>query len=234
MNEHDRRPRRAVAEMAAVFLAAFAIVAIGWRIVGDGTFARQVVVWIANVAMLTAIGISLRRRGQTPSRIGLRRPRGRRAIAFALVASIPVLLVALAAFVAGGALFSNGAAGQAADMGDYDWLRGNIGMLVVALPAVWFVSSFGEEVVYRGFIMDRTAEALGGGRLAWAAAAVISAIIFGLAHFAWGIVGIVQTVFMGLALSLSFLAFRRSLWPLVLAHVWIDTILLVQVYAGSI
>jgi len=39
---------------------------------------------------------------------------------------------------------------------------------------------------------------------------------------------------MGLALSVSFLAFRRSLWPLVLAHVWLDTILLVQVYAGSI
>jgi hypothetical protein len=234
MDAHDRRPRRAVAEMAAVFLAAFAIVAIGWRIVGDGAFARQVVVWIANVAMLTVIGISLRRRGQTTGRLGLRRPGGWRAITFALLASVPVLLVALAAFVAGGALFSSGAAGQAADLGDYGWLRGNIAMLVVALPAVWLVSSFGEEVVYRGFLMDRTAEALGGGRLAWAASAVVSTIVFGLAHFAWGVTGIVQTAFMGLALSVSFLAFRRSLWPLVLAHVWLDTILLVQVYAGSI
>jgi hypothetical protein len=234
MHEHDRHPRRAVAEIAVVAIAAFAVITIGWRIVGEAAFARQVVVWVANVAMLAIIGISLRRRGQTASRIGLRRPDGWRPVVLALLVSLVVAVVALVAFVAAGALFSSGAAGQSADMGDYDWLRGNTAMLILALPAVWFVSSFGEEVVYRGFLMDRTAETFGGRAAAWAASAVVSAIVFGLVHFTWGLTGIVQTTFMGLALSASYLALRRNLWPLVLAHVWIDTILLVQVYAGAL
>lgn len=233
MDAPDRQPGLALAEIAAVGLAAFVIVAIGWRIVGAAVFARQVVVWIANVVMLAIIGISLRRRRQPASRIGLRRPSGWRAVALAVPASVLVALVALVAFVAAGAIVASGAAGQAADMGDYGWLRGNTAMLAIALPAVWFVSSFGEEVVYRGFLMGRTAEILGGGAVAWAAAAVVSAVVFGLAHFTWGVTGIVQTTFMGLALSASYLVLRRNLWPLVLAHVWIDTILLVQVYAGG-
>ncbi len=54
----------------------------------------------------------------------------------------------------------------------------------------------------------------------------------GLAHFDWGIVGIVQTAFMGLALAISYLVTKRNLWALVLAHACIDTLLLVQMYSG--
>jgi hypothetical protein len=63
-------------------------------------------------------------------------------------------------------------------------------------------------------------------------AVVISAVVFGLAHFDWGIVGILQTTFMGLALAISYLVVKRNLWVLVLAHAYIDTVLLVQMYIG--
>jgi membrane protease YdiL (CAAX protease family) len=36
-------------------------------------------------------------------------------------------------------------------------------------------------------------------RLAYGAAAIASAVNFGLIHFDWGIVGIIQTTFMGAA-----------------------------------
>jgi hypothetical protein len=42
----------------------------------------------------------------------------------------------------------------------------------------------------------------------------------------------VQTTLMGLALAVSYLVVRRNLWVLVLAHAYIDTLLLVQLYAG--
>ena len=68
--------------------------------------------------------------------------------------------------------------------------------------------------------------------MAWGTALVISAIVFGFAHFDWGVVGIVQTTFMGLALAASYLLVKRNLWVLILAHAYIDTLLLVQLYLG--
>lgn len=151
----------------------------------------------------------------------------------AVLQSIVVLVFALAAFVAGSILTMNlQATTEGADMTGYDYLEGNLPMLIVALLAVYVVSSFGEEVVYRGFLMTRVAEMGGCGKLGWGIAVTVSAIVFGLAHFDWGVVGIVQTTFMGLALALSFLAVKRKLWILVLAHVYIDTVLLVQMYIG--
>ena len=97
---------------------------------------------------------------------------------------------------------------------------------------MYVVSSFGEEAIYRGFLMNRLAELATGGRVAWSMAIVISAIVFGLVHFDWGVVGIVQTALMGLALAVSYLAVGRNLWVVVLAHACIDTLLLVQLYLG--
>jgi len=42
--------------------------------------------------------------------------------------------------------------------------------------------------------------------------------------------GIAQTTFMGLALGVAYLVVRRNLWILVLAHAYMDTILMVQMY----
>lgn len=222
-------------QILLVFLVAFSIVVAGWRLVGADPFARQAVVWVANVAMLVTIWLGLRVRGQTWEHLGLAvRFGGRRALARAFLQSIAVLVVALVAFVAGSVLpVTVAAAPVQADMSGYEYLHGNLPMLLVALAAVYVVSSFGEEVVYRGFFMTRLAEMGNGSRLAWSAAAVTSAVVFGLAHFDWGVVGIVQTAFMGLALAVSYLVVRRNLWVLVLAHAYIDTVLLVQMYMGT-
>ena len=102
-------------------------------------------------------------------------------------------------------------------------------MLLFALGAVYVVSSFGEEVVYRGFLIHRVAELGNGGSLAYGIAVAVSAVVFGLVHFSWGIVGIIQTTFMGVALGISYLVVKR-LSVLVLAHCYMDTLLLVQIY----
>ena len=221
-------------QILLVFLVAFVIVAIGWRLVGDDPFARQAVVWVANVAMLVTIWIGLRIRGQTWEHLGLSfRFGGRRALVRSVLQSIVVLIAALAAFVAGSVLtMSFTAAPESADMSGYEYLHGNLPMLLLALAAVYLVSSFGEEVVYRGFLMTRLSEMGKGTRMAWGTALVISAIVFGFAHFDWGVVGIVQTTFMGLALAASYLLVKRNLWVLILAHAYIDTLLLVQLYLG--
>jgi hypothetical protein len=219
-------------QIGLVFLVGFVVVFTGWSIVGDGFFIRQAVVWVANAAMLLSIWIGLRIRGQGWEYIGLSfRFGGVGDLAWAVARSIVVLIGAVVAFVAGSVVMTAFAAAPAsADTSGYEYLQGNLPMLLLALTLIYPVSSFGEEVVYRGFLMTRIAETGHSTRMAWGVAVAISAIVFGLAHFGWGIVGIVQTTFMGVALGAAYLWVKRRLWVLILAHAYMDTLLLVQVY----
>lgn len=223
------------AEITCVFLTALVVVFAGWRISGDNLFARQAVVWVANLLMLAVVWIGLRVRGQTWQHLGLSlRPVGVRALGRAVALSVAVLVFALVAFAAGAVVIANVTSVPAgADMSGYNYLRGNLPMLLLALAGVYVVSSFGEEVIYRGFLITRLAEIGAGSKAASWNAVAISALIFGLAHFSWGIVGIVQTAFMGLALGIAYLLTTRNLNVLILAHAWMDTALLVQMYAAA-
>jgi CAAX protease family protein len=223
-----------VAEIGLVALVAFLTIAGGWRLVGEAPLARQAVVWIANVLMLLVIWLGLHLRGQTPEQLGLSlRPGGTRAVLRTILQALVVLVIALLAFVAGSVLMARAAAsGETADMSGYSYLQGNLPMLILALAAVYVVSSFGEEVIYRGFLMNRVAEITGGRSVAWASAVLVSSVAFGLVHFSWGIVGVVQTTLMGFALAVSYLVVKRNLWVLVLAHACIDSLLLIQLYMG--
>jgi membrane protease YdiL (CAAX protease family) len=222
-------------EIACVFVLAVVVIAAGWTIVGSGPLARQAVVWVSNVLMLVTIWTGLRLRGQTWEHLGLAtRFAGLRAAGRTALQSIVVFVVAVAAFVAGAIVMANiMPAPPAADMSGYQYLQGNPAMLLLALAAVLVVSSFGEEVLYRGFLITRLAEIGHEGTAAWRVAMVVSAVVFGLAHFSWGIVGVVQTAFMGMALAIAYVVTRRNLWSLILAHAYMDTLLLVQLYNAT-
>lgn len=103
-------------------------------------------------------------------------------------------------------------------------------MLVLSLAGVYIVSSFGEEVIYRAFLINRISELGSNNKTTRILAVVISSIIFGLAHYSWGSMGIIQTTFMGLALGGSYLYLKRKIWVLIIAHAYMDTILMVQLY----
>jgi membrane protease YdiL (CAAX protease family) len=221
-------------EIALVFAAAAVVIGIGLAFVGEDMFARQLVLVVANVAMLSLVWLGLRLRRQSIDYLGLSLSfTGWKPITLGFAKSLAVLAIALAGFMLGSILMANitGIADQA-DTSGYSYMKGNLPMLLVSLAGIYVVSSFGEEVIYRGFLINRLEHLLGGDRKATWAAAILSGLIFGLAHFGWGIVGVVQTTFMGLALAGSYLLFKRNLWVLVAAHAYMDTALIVPMYFG--
>lgn len=234
MNKHKALLANLV-EISLLGVIALVVIWTGWQWSGDGLLARQAVVWVANVLMLLAIWGGLRRRGQSWSHLGLQRPpRDLRGTSRLLLQSLLVFLAALAGFIVGSIVAAMVMGEQpAGSMGGYQYLQGNLPMLILAWAAVLLVSSFGEEAIYRGFLMTRIAEGFGAGKGAWWLAALVSAIVFGLIHFGWGLFGIIQTTFMGLALAAAYLKLGRQLWALVLAHAYLDTILLLQLYLGA-
>ena len=221
-----------VLEIILVFAVAALIVSVGLYFVGEDLFARQLIVVAANIAMLIVVWLGLGIRRQGIGYFGLTlKFNGWKPIAIGFAKSLAVLVLALAGFMFGAIIMANiTGIPQQADTSGYNYLQGNLPLLLVSLVSIYVVSSFGEEVIYRGFLITRLEALLGDGRAATWVAVVASSLIFGLAHFGWGIVGVVQTTFMGLALAGSYLLFRRNLWVLVLAHVYLDTALIVPLY----
>lgn len=74
MTEPERETPRPIlasaVQILGVFLVASLIMWVGRKVVGEDSFKRQVVAWVANVAMLIAVWLDLRDRGQTWKQLG--------------------------------------------------------------------------------------------------------------------------------------------------------------------
>src|SRR5262249_3228473 len=113
-----------------------------------------------------------------------------------------------------------------------DEITGNVGYALLALGIVWSFAAFGEEIAYRGYLLNRGADALGGGTAAFWVAAVVSAVLFGYGHYYKGPAGIIDSGIAGLILASAYLLTGRNLWTAVLAHGFIDTFAIAMVYLG--
>jgi membrane protease YdiL (CAAX protease family) len=221
-------------EFVVVFGTAIVVILAGLPWAGDDPLRYQALAWVPNILMLLAVWLGLRLRGQTSTHFGLPfRSGGRRAIVRGIGQSIVICFAAAVAFFVAAVVMANlTSRPEGADLSGYDYLRGNLPRLLMALAGIYFISSFGEEVIYRGFLMNRIAEFGGSGNWAWCAAVILSSVIFGFIHSPWGIVGVVQTGAVGVALGIAYVVVRRNLWANVLAHAYMDTMLLVPLYLG--
>jgi membrane protease YdiL (CAAX protease family) len=111
-------------------------------------------------------------------------------------------------------------------------ITGNAGYALMMLGLVWSFAAFGEEIAYRGYLLNRGADALGGAPLAFWIAAAASAVLFGYGHYYKGPAGIVDSGVAGLILAAAYLVSGRNLWTAVLAHGFIDTFAIVVLYFG--
>ena len=83
---------------------------------------------------------------------------------------------------------------------------------------VWGSAAFGEELLSRGFLLDRFWTIAGRGRAGLGVAVVLQATTFGLLHAIQGPTGIVVTAWIGLVFAGIWLALGRNLWAPILAH----------------
>ncbi len=116
----------------------------------------------------------------------------------------------------------------------FGYLTGNPVALVLTLVFLaWGTAAFGEEIIARGFVLSRLSEALGGGRKAVLIALVLHAVLFGSAHFSYGLRGIISAGVIAVVFGGTYLAAGRNLWAVIPAHGIVDTISLVQTYHGN-
>jgi len=124
--------------------------------------------------------------------------------------------------------------GWTPDISKFDAVRGDVGMLLGGLVVVWTTAAFGEEMLFRGIMLnsffDLASGGKGTGRGAWALALIATSIIFGAAHAYQGIAGSILTGVVGLGFGLVYLWTGRNMWVAILAHGIYDTVGFVLVF----
>src|SRR2546425_359102 len=122
---------------------------------------------------------------------------------------------------------------QQPDLEVFRALTGNLKLTLIFLALTWTLAAFGEEMVYRGYLMNRVADLLNRTRRAWIVSLFAVHIGFGLAHAYQGLTGIIDEGLMGLLLGLIYLRTGRNLAVPIIAHGIGDSIDFVLIFFGK-
>ena len=186
--------------------------------IGALAFDNEYVVFIAALVAIVAVAIETR----APIRaLGLSRPRSIvRTLAIGIV--LGVVLLAFSKLML--TPIVERLTGIPRDLSAFDFLRGDTGAFLRLLPLVWLSAAFGEEIVFRGFLIGRLEFAFGGAsRIATSAAVILATTLFAFAHAYQGPTGILITGILGLVFAVLYVATGRNLWTNIVAHGVYDT-----------
>jgi uncharacterized protein len=188
-------------------------------------------VYFSKTPFLFLLGwISLRWRGLGWRDVGLARPANwRRTIVIGVVCGIGMELLEL--FVTQPLLVK--LTGRMPDFSDLGELHGNWKLTLLFIALSWTLAAFGEEMVYRGYLMNRVAGLFRNPKIAWTISLLVVSFAFGLGHIDQGITGQVENMIDGLLLGIIFLATGCNMWAAIIAHGVTDTMDILLMYLGK-
>jgi membrane protease YdiL (CAAX protease family) len=119
------------------------------------------------------------------------------------------------------------------DFSRYAEVAGNLRAALIMALLLPFTASIPEEIVYRGFLINRLESIFGRSRAGAIAAVVVQSLIFGSIHFSWGLGGMVFTTLMGATWATAYMLCGRNLWIMIIAHSTGHLLFVTQLYGGS-
>jgi membrane protease YdiL (CAAX protease family) len=179
------------------------------------------------VFLLAFASLSLWLRGLSWRDVGLRRSKAWWKVA--LQAVLAALLIAVVVNLVT-APFVHRLVSSSANNSRFDNVRGNFVALLGWLAVAWTFAAFGEEVIFRGYLMNRIADLVGRTPTGWIISLFGSSLIFGLGHGYQGLAGIINTATIGVLLGILYLITKRNLWVNIICHGVIDSISLITLY----
>jgi membrane protease YdiL (CAAX protease family) len=111
-------------------------------------------------------------------------------------------------------------------------ITGNVKIALVALLLVWTFAAFGEEIVYRGYLLTRAADIGSRSAAAYWVGIMLVSILFGYGHYYKGPSGVIDSGVAGLVLGAAYMVAGRSLWASILGHGFIDTFGVIDAFFG--
>jgi membrane protease YdiL (CAAX protease family) len=188
-------------------------------------------IYVSKTPYLFLLGwASLRLRGMRWKDVGWARPRSWKKAVLVGIA-IGVAMEALELFVTQPLLARW--LGKMPDLSDFAGVVGNLKVLLIYLVLIWTLGPLGEEIVYRGYLMNRVAGVFRETKAAWIVSLVVISVVFGCGHLDQGATGMIENVWNGLLLGALYLACGRNLAIPIIAHATTDTMDLVLMYLGK-
>lgn len=123
--------------------------------------------------------------------------------------------------------------GKMPDLSDFSGLVGNWKLTLFFIVLLWVLAALGEEIVYRGYLMNRLAGLFRNSKAAWIASLFVISIVFGCGHIDQGATGMIENIWDGLLLGALYLACGRNLAAPVIAHAMTDTVDFILIYLGK-
>lgn len=120
--------------------------------------------------------------------------------------------------------------GKAIDFSIFEELHGNLPLFIQNIFLVWIFAAFGEEMIFRGYLMNRFADFFGRAFVGWTVPLIISSVIFGAAHSYQGVTGMITSGTIGFLIGVLYLFSKRNLWSAIICHGLVDTTFFTLVY----
>jgi CAAX protease family protein len=115
----------------------------------------------------------------------------------------------------------------------YQNLHGDLNAFLIEVPQMIILAGFAEEIVFRGFLINRLQVLLGKSFGSTALMVLITAGIFGPAHYiSQGFFGALQGTIVGIVFATVYLSNGQRLWSLIVAHATFDVVAIYLIYAG--
>ncbi|MHB8600785.1 MAG: CPBP family glutamic-type intramembrane protease [Ktedonobacteraceae bacterium] len=179
--------------------------------------------------LVVLVIFSLWLRGSNLSALGLKQPKSIGVtIFFGVVAGIILQVLDI------GVIIPNltNAFNSAPNVQAFNPLQGNLSLLPSSLILAWISAGIGEEVVFRGYFLNRFVDLFGNHTWGWIIAIILQAVVFASGHAYQGITGVISAGITGIIFGVMYIASRRNLWLTVVTHGVFDTVSFLFVFFG--
>lgn len=230
--------RRIALIQVLLMVLALALLAASYQLAVEPQVMRAGAAWVVPlhvlvlaVTALLVVALLLRRYRHSWASIGLQSIAPGQALGWGLVTIAGSYM--LQGLVVSSYLVASGLSPEQVAAQKATWLQ-QFAMIPPALAVpVALTAGFYEEVVFRGLIQSRLLRVFDHARLQTRAATVLAvlttALLFCAGHGYQGWLGVLQTLTVGLVFG-AVTAWKKSLWPAIVAHAGIDIIGLVGAY----
>ena len=114
----------------------------------------------------------------------------------------------------------------------YHYLAGNAGAMPGMIAMIFVSASFGEEVLFRGYLFERLGRLFGTSRAARAGTILLSSALFAAAHYhGQGVPGVEQAAITGLVIGAIYASWSE-IWIVMVVHAAFDLTAVALIYWG--